>query len=210
MKEFLNKILLVLLVMAPTLGFGFMGRPTEMLISLFAGFTSAVMLNMDKFESFKAGQLEAKLQKTEKAIEEANATIEQLNSVAIPLLKTNLSFLLYEGTFDGMPADEQEMTFYELLKIKESLDLSDTDKYFTEAAKGVTSHYFSNMYHEISKTHDGFKINYNKYTTTNYAPETPSVSELRSFFDRNPEFLIGDVKNTFEKFEKIKIEFIEE
>ena len=188
MNETRKTVISVILVMIPTLIFGFMNRPTVMMISLIAGFTASVLLNMDKFESFKAGQLEAKLQRAEEVIDEANATIAQLTSVTTPLLKSNLSFLLYEGTIDGMPVDEKEKTFNELLKIKDSLKLPDIDEYFVDAAKGITSDYFNYIFHEVAEIHDGFRIDYEHYTTIDHAPETPKVSELEAFFEEYPDF----------------------
>lgn len=209
MDKVLNKIISVLLVLVPTFIFGFMSRPAEMLISLIAGFTSVVLLNMDKFESFKAGQLEATLREAKEIIDDANATIAQLTSVTTPLLKSNLSFLLYEGTFDGMPVDEQEKTFNELLKIKDSLNLTDIDQYFIDAAKGISSHYFSNIFREVAEIHDGFRIKYGQYTTIDYAPETPTVSDLEAFFEEYPELQTDNVKENLEKFKEIKLDYIE-
>lgn len=205
-----NKFFSVLLVIGPTVYFGYINRPTVMLITLSAGFVSAFLLNIDKFESFKAGQIEAKLKEAEEVIDEATATIEQLTAVTAPLLKANLSFLLYEGVFDGMPADEQANTFLELVKIKNNLNITDVEEHFNQAAKGVSSHYFMSILREVGNKHDGFRMKYGKYSTKFHAPETPSIEELDRFFEKHPYFLEGAVKDDYRKFKDIKESFVSE
>ena len=182
------KIYSILLILVPTGIFGIIGNSGEMLIALFGGFTSSVLLNLDKFESFKAGQLEAKLQKAEQIIDDANATIQQLTSVTTPLLKSNLSFLLYEGIFDGMSSNEKEKVFYALLKIKDSLDLSESEGYFIEAAEAIASDYFQKIFQEINDVNDDFRIKYSKYTTVDYIHESPNISEIELFLMRIQTF----------------------
>lgn len=94
--------------MAPTITFGLLDMRVQMTIALFAGLVCAVIIDIEKFESFKAGQIEAKVKIAEGIIGEANAIIEQLTSITEPLLNSNLKLLIYDGALDGMDAPDKE------------------------------------------------------------------------------------------------------
>ena len=198
----LRKTVSVLLILLPVLFFGMIDRPTQMAIALFAGFASAFIINIEKFESFKAWKLEAKIRKVNKVIDEANATIEQLESVANPLLKSSLILLLHDGTFDGMDVNDKENIFLELLNVKEILKLNTVDEYITRAAKGVANDHFLKML-RISDD-ESFKEEFEKYTWIDFAPETPSVEELERYFKRRPHVLTDDVRSKFIRFKEFK------
>lgn len=51
-------ILSILLIIVPSLVFGYFYKTAAMSIALFAGIVSAIMINIDKYEYFKVGQLE--------------------------------------------------------------------------------------------------------------------------------------------------------
>lgn len=195
------------LIMLPTLCFGIAGKTTAMLIALTAGFTAAVFVNLDKFESFKAGdgKLEAQLKESKKVIDEANATIEQLNSVAIPLLKANLISVNYTGSFENMPVEVKEKIFYELKTIKESLNLDDLDSNVFTTAKGIANSYFCRIYYEVRKTDEDFGKKYYEYILDENKFSTPSIEELELFFKDNPNYLKGDIKTNYEKFKTFKM-----
>lgn len=204
-------VLSVIIIMFPVLFFGFRDQAGIMSIVLIASVICVALINIDSFKSFKVGKVfEATMREAKETIEEANATIDQLKAVTAPLLKANLSFLLYEGVFDGMPADEQASTFLELLKIKESLGIHDMDEHFSQTAKGVSSHYFIALFRDLEERNDEFREKYYKYTTIHHAPETPSVKELENFFENHPYFLNDEIKDNYENFKEIKENFVNE
>lgn len=200
-------ILSVLLIMIPTLVFGYFDKPMSMAISLFAGFVSAILINIDKIESFRAWHLEAKMRKAVKIIDEANATIDQLKSVTDPLLKSNLILLLYDGSFDGMGIKEKESVFVELLKVKDSLKLESVDKYINRAAKGIANHHFSELFRYVND--EAFRQKYEKYSTIYFFPETPSIDEVEQYFKDHPEVMTREIKDKLDKFKDFKESFLE-
>lgn len=194
----------ICLIMIPTLYFGFVDNTAAMLVSLTAGLISAVFINLDKFDSFKAGdgKLEAQLKKS---IEEASATIDQLNSVAIPLIKANLTTLSYAGSFENMPVEVKEELFYELKKIKESLNLNDLNKKVSLTAKGIANSYFCRIYYEVRELDMEFDKKYHKYSLDENKYSAPPIEELDLFFENNPKYFKNGIKTNYEKFKKISM-----
>lgn len=79
MKNTLITIAGSLLTVGLAVMFGVMGKPTEMGIIVVAGAISLAFINIDKIQRFKGAGFEAEMKR---AVEEANATIEQLREVA--------------------------------------------------------------------------------------------------------------------------------
>lgn len=180
MKTFIS----ILLILIPTLIFGIFQMPVQMTISLFAGFASAMILNIEKFDYFKAGQLEAKLREADKVIAEANATIEQLRSVAEPLLNSNLLLLIYDGVIDGIKISEKEEILQELLTIKDEINLNDdhTNELISNAKNSIAFFHFMNIKLELPGDISVQKLEFfDKYSTMDTFPSFPSVKEVEDF-----------------------------
>lgn len=199
----LRELFSVIFILAPVLMFGILDKPLQMIIILFAGFASAVVVNIDKFESFKAGQLEAKLREADKIITKATATIEQLQSVTEPLLNSNLSLLIYDGTIDGMKVYEKEKMLNDLLKIKKEMNLNgkDIDKLIFNAKSSIANSYFTNIKLKIPGDINTNKMTFfDKYTDMENYPSFPSIKEVDEFFEKYPDLLTDDVNVELKEF----------
>jgi hypothetical protein len=98
MKGKLITILGGLLTLGLAVMFGVMGKPTEMGIIVVAGAIGLAFLNIDKIQRFKGAGFEAEMKR---AVEEANATIEQLREVATTSSEVILTDLMAGNFMDG-------------------------------------------------------------------------------------------------------------
>lgn len=197
-------IISILLIMVPPLFFGYFDKTAAMTIALFAGFASAIMINIDKFEYFKAGQLEARIREADKIIEDAHATIDQLKDVAEPLLNTNLSSLIYDGYFDGMNIDDKLKVFKELYEAESNLELNSdtTNKLIEKAKKAIAHHLFIDIGRVINK--DPLSAESVFFTTYSIEADKAfaTIEEIEDLLSKNPKFRTEKVDMSFEKFKK--------
>lgn len=84
--------------------FGIMGKPTEMSIVAVSGAIVLAFLNIDKIQKFKGVGFEAEMKR---AVEEANATIEQLREVATTSAEVILTDLMDGNFFDGTTLEKR-------------------------------------------------------------------------------------------------------
>lgn len=204
MKENTKSIISISLIMIPVIIFGALGMSVEMTIVLFAGFASAVLMNIDKFKSFKAGKLEAKLREADKVIEDAHATIGQLKEVAEPLLNTNLVSLIYDGYFDGMDIEDKLIVFEDLYKIENNLNLkSDTTSELMNKAKKAIAHH---LFRDIGSAINRDPLAKDSIFFTKYSLEAEeafaTVEKIQSHFNENPNIKTEKAINAFEKFKE--------
>ena len=90
----MNKIIKLIgfvLIILSVFVFGLKGQSTEMGIAVIASSIFLAFANLDKFAKFKGAGFEAELRAV---VDDANASIEQLRAVAIPLAIVNLQFLV--------------------------------------------------------------------------------------------------------------------
>ncbi|MCT1575708.1 hypothetical protein M3E13_19505 [Oceanobacillus kimchii] len=175
-----------------------------MVILLFAGFVSAVLLNIDKFESFKAGQLEAKVKEAKEVIDKATATIEQLESVTIPLLNSSLSILIYDGVFDGMDPGDKEKTLLELMKIEKviNVDSEYTNEVLTRAKNSVANHYFYEINSHITdNVREDFQNHFGRRDRIDHEPF--KIEEVESFFSTRSHLIDTELSSKIEKYKQI-------
>lgn len=190
--------------MVPTISFGLLNMPTQMTVSLFAGFASVMIINIEKFEYFKAGQLEARLRKADKIIKEAHATVDQLKEVAEPLLNTNLASLAYEGYFDGMDVEDKMKVFAALYEVENSLELNSytTKDLMDKTKKSISYHLFRNIGETINT--DGLSaeaVFFSKYSIE-ADKAFSTVEEIDNYLYENPNLRTKEVMKSFEKFKK--------
>lgn len=204
----MKSIFSILVIMVPTITFGILDMPTQMTISLFAGFVCAVIINIDKFDSFKAWQIEAKMKKAEKIIDEANATIEQLRSITEPLLNSNLILLIYDGVFDGMDATDKEKTLDELMKIREIIDVDSeyTNGVLERAKNSIANFFFSEISWVLDKEN---KTKFDAYFDTMKAIDQKpySIQELDNFFADNSELLTDEVITNIKSYKRFIVKY---
>jgi len=87
-----------LLTLGLAVMFGVMGKPTEMGIIVVAGAITLAFINIDKIQKFKGAGFEAEMKR---AVEEANATIEQLREVAATSSEAILTDLMAGNFMSG-------------------------------------------------------------------------------------------------------------
>lgn len=205
-----KKVISVSIIMIPTIIFGLLNMPAQMMVSLFAGFASAVLLNIDKFDSFKAGQLEAKMRKAVEIIDEANTTIEQLKSVTVPLLNSNLSLLMYDGVFDGMDTEDKEKTLNELLKIMRVLNIDSdyTNDILKRTKNSIANFYYSDIRWVMP---EGGREELENYFPGNNRMdfEPHSIEEIANFFTINPDLFTDKVKGKVGKYNSFLGEYFD-
>lgn len=78
--------------------FGLLGKPAEMGLIIVAGAIVLAFFNIDKIQKFKGAGFEAEMKR---AVDEANATIEQLREVAATSAEAILTDLMAGNFFDG-------------------------------------------------------------------------------------------------------------
>lgn len=123
MTRFLNVIGFILLV-ASIFVFGLKGMAAEMAIAVAASGVFLAFANLDKFSEFKGAGFEAKLRE---AVDEANATIENLKSVAAPLLITTIDLLAKDGRWGGDSVFDKDHVLYDkLISLQTDIDISDS------------------------------------------------------------------------------------
>lgn len=91
--------------------FGIQAKPQEMGIIVVAGAIVLAFINIDRIEYFKGLGFEAKMKK---AIENVNATIEQLRKVATTSSKATLTGLMADNFMDGTTL-ETRLTLHDQL-----------------------------------------------------------------------------------------------
>lgn len=132
-------ILSVLLIMGPVLVFGYLGKPVEMGIVLFAGFACSVIINIEKFNSFRAGELEATIRHAEEVITDANATIDELKSMTEPMMNFLLAHIARGSRIMGVDAADKEELYVKLKANIEKFELQneETPELLKEATETI-------------------------------------------------------------------------
>jgi len=148
-------IVSVFLILMPTVLFGVMGNTTQMIIALFAGFISVIVLNFDKIDSFKAGQIEAKMRHVDEVIEEASATIDQLKKVSEPLMDYTLAHIAKGNSVVGVGGYHKETLYKRVNENISEFNIEDdyTKRLLTQAKDDIRKTYFDEIliYVEDSK-----------------------------------------------------------
>lgn len=93
-----------LLTLGLAVMFGVMGKPTEMGIIVVAGAIALSFLNIDKIQKFKGAGFEAEMKR---AVEEANATLDQLREVAATSAEVILTDLMAGNFMDGTTLEKR-------------------------------------------------------------------------------------------------------
>ncbi|WP_296060759.1 hypothetical protein [uncultured Amphritea sp.] len=123
MNGILNFVGFILLI-ASVFVFGLIGMAAEMGIAVAASGIFLAFANLDKFSEFKGAGFEAKLKE---AVNEANATIENLKEVAKPLIKTNLFALAKAGRFSEGAFNKSHDVYDQLSELQEKIGLEGQD-----------------------------------------------------------------------------------
>lgn len=116
------RILSLLLILGPSLYFGYLGKPTEMGLSIVGGAVASAFLNLEKFDRFKGAGFEAEMRRV---ASEASATLENLKDVAKPLCRSALAQLINEGRIGGMDLTEKTNYKNEIVSLAKGLNIYD-------------------------------------------------------------------------------------
>lgn len=121
-KKGFKTTLSLLLILGPSLYFGFLGKPAEMGVALAAGALSAAFLNLDKLQKFKGAGIEIELKQ---AVKEAQATLENLKDFTDPLYISTIKIMSEGMTWNGIPKDTQHEIIRKVEKIANTNNVSD-------------------------------------------------------------------------------------
>ncbi|OKP91855.1 hypothetical protein A3844_01705 [Paenibacillus helianthi] len=122
--KFWKPFFTVMIILVPSLYFGYEGKAAEMGIALAAGALAAAFLNLDKLQSFKGAGIEIELKK---AVEEAYATIESLKNVAEPLFLTAITNLTYGKRLSGIPQEQERHLITSMEEVIKTTNLVNPD-----------------------------------------------------------------------------------
>lgn len=122
MKSNLTTIIASSITLGLAVMFGVLGKPTEMGIIVVAGAIGLAFLNIDKIQRFKGAGFEAEMKR---AVEEANATIEQLREVATTSAEAILTDLMAGNFMDGTTLEKRLELHDQLIKNLEAIGASD-------------------------------------------------------------------------------------
>ncbi|PML77531.1 hypothetical protein [Enterovibrio norvegicus] len=123
MSIFLNIVGFILLITSVFV-FGLKGMAAEMGIAVAASGIFLAFANLEKFSEFKGAGFEAKLRE---AVNEANATIDNLKEVAKPLIKTNLFALAKAGRFSEGAFKKSHDVYDQLAELQSKIGLNSQD-----------------------------------------------------------------------------------
>ncbi|MBP1924575.1 hypothetical protein J2Z76_000428 [Sedimentibacter acidaminivorans] len=164
-----------LLILFPGIILGFMGKPTEMGLSIASGCLFCVFLNLDKFTKFKGAGFEAELKQT---IKEAEVTIEKMRNLMKPIIIFTYNQLTYNDRMGGIPINKINTLFTDINSIVQELSLNDDKSIKQEQEKLIKSTAwgsFSNFYTDLYYTKQTDSINelqeLNNLDTINYPTE---------------------------------------
>lgn len=206
-------IISVLLIMGPVLVFGYLEKPVEMGIVLFAGFACTVIINLDKFNSFKAGELEATIRHAEEVITDANATIDELKSMTEPMMNYLLAHIARGSRIMGVDAADKEELYIKLKANIEEFELQneETPELLREAAETII---LSSLYEvgiavegaggswESAKPINDFIFRSNKRT------KFLEVSTLRESLNEYPSLYNEKVEERLINYERVLNEYL--
>ena len=109
MGPYLNLIVGFLIIIVPATLLGFWGKKTGMWSIVVAGATVLTFANIDKIQRFKIAGIEAEMRK---AVQEANATIEQLRSVATTSARATITSLMANNFIAGITLEKNYSLSY--------------------------------------------------------------------------------------------------
>ena len=142
-STFWSKLIAISIIMLPTFYFGFIGKPTEMGIMVVAGSLAVAFLNIDKIQKFKGAGFEAEMKKI---VDEAYATLDNLKSVASPLIVTTIDSLTWSKRWGNSESGRDEEIFCKLMELIDEMNLVD-DK----IRNAIDEHYSLKIFDKYSE-----------------------------------------------------------
>ena len=177
----------VILIMGPTIYFGYKSDSVVMGLSILAGAIASAFINLDKFEAFKGAGFEAVLKEK---IQEADLTIQQMRQLMKPVLIS----ALYQITFLGrMGRDEERLNnlHEDIVKVSKKLKLNDD----SDVSKQILTHYrliACDLYRQIYAPNSricenvsGFKDEFKKIFNPLSDKPCPTANQIEKIFTQN-------------------------
>ncbi|GAA0358762.1 hypothetical protein [Bacillus horti] len=196
----------ILVILVPSLYFGWGGKPTEMGLAIIAGAIAACFINIDKIQRFKGAGFEAEMRRT---IEEAYATVDTLKEITKPLIISTIKNLTYGGRYGGIGIDEKHKMKTELNNIAQKLSILDND--IKDAVDTFHKYhaldYISDIEREVYNNNDtDVEIRKRLSELKNYnSDKLPNANELRRVFTGEViPSSINDIIDDYEYYLKYK------
>lgn len=201
-------IISILLIIVPTTVFGYFGKPVEMGIMLFAGFTCAIFINLDRFSSFRAGELEAKINDAKQVIDEAHVTLDNLKNMTEPLMNYLLAHIVRGDRIAGVDARDKEVLYN---RIKENINQFNIESEYSQelisqAKFKIIKTFLWEIEFEVERKvgwekaepirkfiHLKFKEDANNY---------PDVTEVRDLINSNSDLYDEGVEKKIREYER--------
>ncbi|WP_313166195.1 hypothetical protein [Massilia oculi] len=117
--EWINGALITLLILLPTI-FGWIGKTAEMGILIVACSIALCFANLSKMQSFKGAGFEAQMRE---AVQEAYTTLDALQNLARPLLRTNIANVAFGSRWDGIGKEKEHELMRDLSDLATSLEM---------------------------------------------------------------------------------------
>lgn len=143
-------VLSLVLILVPPLYFGCKGSEAEMGVALAAGALAAAFLNIDKLQRFKGAGIEFELRK---AVEEAQATLENLKEFTDPLYISSIKIMSEGHSYGGVPQDIQHDI---VLKIKRIADNNGISEDVAKAINDFYHYYLNKLYGSLINEVEGY------------------------------------------------------
>lgn len=128
MQGIKNWSILILIVMLGLVTyFGFQQWSTEMGLLIVAYSVAIAFFNIDKFDTIKAGNFEAKMKEAQETVDRAQATLQDLRILATSLAEVSLTNLAMQGRILGNDPNFKIEQRDRITKILEELKVDEKD-----------------------------------------------------------------------------------
>lgn len=193
-KKALNIITTIVVIIVPALVFGYAGKTAEMGLIVVASSITVAFLNIDKIKSFTGAGFKAEMKE---AIDEANATMDNLKEISIPLIVSSLHHIINSGRLVGLDFKEREGLKNSLDVAMEKLGIEDEkindmlEDFYRFTTWDLLSDFRNEFYKTRSKDNESYKKLQDMFKI--YTTDYPSKKEILEVLNINDQDL-----NTFE------------
>jgi len=195
-------------------GLGIFGSATTMGIGVAGSALFLAFANLERFVRFKGAGFEAEMREI---VDEANATIDNLRSVATPMISSYITNLTNEGMLIETDIDAKRIRYDNILKLQKELDIDHVTideakkRYLLTECRGVLTELIRDLNpdseDEAQPKHVYLKLlaKFRKEVSGTGYLETPNLDEARKFLvAEHPEATeISKIEITFNKCESI-------
>lgn len=124
-KNIINKLICMGIIMLPTIYFGIYGKTVEMGLAIVASSITCSFINLDKIAKFKGAGFEAEMRE---AVNEAYTTIDMLKKTSIPLVITSLHAITWGDRYgSGLKSETKHKLKDQITEVIETLRIKSED-----------------------------------------------------------------------------------